>query len=132
VLERRAVLAGAKYPPTTESELSEDIAKARLIVAGIRETIAAGNDSCPRAGLLLIKMSEALAGRLSGAYVDSEEVDLYLRMGNGIGGAGRPRERRGRPLAEYRSVCGCETSEIPKAEFGRDPGNGGLCRIGQH
>jgi hypothetical protein len=53
--ERRAVLAGAKYTPTTESELGEDIAKARLVVAGVRETMraAAGNGTCPRAELLL-------------------------------------------------------------------------------
>jgi hypothetical protein len=50
VAERRAVLAGGKYTPTTESELGEDIAKARLIVVGVRETMCAatGNVSCPR------------------------------------------------------------------------------------
>ena len=55
VVERRAVLASAKYTPTTESELGEDIAKARLVVAGVRETMraAARNVSCPCAGLLL-------------------------------------------------------------------------------
>ncbi len=49
VVERRAVLAGAKYTPTTESELGEDIAKARLVVAGVGETIraAAGNVYTP-------------------------------------------------------------------------------------
>jgi hypothetical protein len=45
VVERRAVLAGGKYTPTTERERGEDIAKARLIVAGVGETVraAAGN-----------------------------------------------------------------------------------------
>ena len=66
------------------------------------------------------------------AYVNSEEADLYLLMGKGIGyEAGRPGEGRGRPLTEYRSVCHGETSEIPKAELGSDPGNCGLRRIGQ-
>ena len=49
VVERRAVLAGAKYTPTTESELGEDIVKARLVVAGVREIMcaAAGNGTYP-------------------------------------------------------------------------------------
>jgi hypothetical protein len=51
------MLAGAKYTPTTESELGKDIAKARLVVAGVRETMraAAGNNSYPCAGLLSTK-----------------------------------------------------------------------------
>ena len=130
MFERRAVLAGAKYTPTTESELGEDIAKARLVVAGVRETMcaAAGNVSCPCAGLLPIKlkMSETLARRQTAAYVNSEEADLYYYLE-----AGRPGEGRGRPLTEYRSVCHGETSEIPKAELGSDPGNCVLRRIGQ-
>jgi hypothetical protein len=70
VLECRAVLAGAKYPPTTEGESGEDIAKARLVVTGVRETMraAAGNVWCPRAGLFLIKdvrdIGAAVVGRL--------------------------------------------------------------------
>ena len=49
VLECRAVLAGAKYPPTTEGESGENIAKARLVVTGVRETMraAAGNVDAP-------------------------------------------------------------------------------------
>jgi hypothetical protein len=78
-------------------------------------------------------MSETLARRLSGAYVNSEEADLYLLTGNRIGyGASRPGEGRGRPLTECRSVYHGETSEIPKAELGGDPGNCGHRRIGQH
>jgi hypothetical protein len=70
VAERRAVLAGGKYTPTTESELGENIAKARLIVAGVRENIctATGNVSCPRARLFLIRnvrdVGSAVVGRL--------------------------------------------------------------------
>jgi hypothetical protein len=43
------MLAGAKYPPTTEGESGEDIAKARLVVTGVRESMraAAGNVCCP-------------------------------------------------------------------------------------
>ena len=64
------MLASAKYTPTTENELGEDIAKARLVVAGVRETMraAARNVSCPHAGLLLIRdvrdIGAAVDGRL--------------------------------------------------------------------
>lgn len=53
--ERRAMLAGVKYAPTTEREPGEDIAKACLVITGVREAMraAAGNVSCSRAGLLL-------------------------------------------------------------------------------
>ena len=90
------MLAGAKYTLTTESELGKDIAKARLVVAGVRETMraAAGNVSGPCAGLLPIKlkMSETLARRQTAAYVNSEEADLYLLIYE----AGRARVAEGR------------------------------------
>jgi hypothetical protein len=35
VVERRSVLAGVEYAPTTENERGEDIAKACLVVAGV-------------------------------------------------------------------------------------------------
>jgi hypothetical protein len=81
VVERRPVLAGAKNTPTTESELGEDIAKARLVDTWVRETMyaTAGNGPCPRAGLLLIQTGreDDAVGRAA-VYVYSEEADFYL------------------------------------------------------